>query len=70
LTYEYRTTGGNIASFYSHPEEGRIMDSEGDDPVQPEGEGWELVAMAASTARLYWAWRRKVSVPKKTAVQP
>ena len=29
-----------------------------DDPVLPEGDGWDLVGFAASGIYLYWTWRR------------
>ena len=70
MTYEYRTTSGDIATFYRDPENGPTMTADGDDPLQPEGEGWEMVGMAATPARLYWSWRRKVSASEKTKVQP
>lgn len=52
--YEYKTTHGDL-----YHAAGRMHDeSEPDDPVAPEGIGWELLAFAASSERLYWAWRR------------
>ena len=59
MTYEYKTTHGELARYWTDPEYGRQLDEEPDDPIPPDGDGWELVTMGASGARLYWAWRRK-----------
>ncbi len=56
--YEYKTTHGSGVSFF----EGSV-EVEPDDPTPPDGEGWELVAMAATPNRLYWAWKR--TTPQK-----
>lgn len=48
MKYEYKTTCGSLS--YS--------DNEPDDPVEPEGGGWELIGFTASSKMLYWAWRR------------
>lgn len=65
MTYEYATTHGGLASYF----EGELQDN-ADAPAPPEGDGWELVCMAATPNYLYWSWRRKVSASKKPAVQP
>lgn len=62
--YEYKTTHGAQLRVHVHDrficsESCSDPDVEPDDPVEPEGPGWELVNTAASTARLYWTWRRK-----------
>ena len=55
---EYKTTCGsartipNMAQF--------SLGSTPDDPIQPEGNGWELIGMAATEKFLYWTWRRLI----------
>lgn len=48
MKYEYKTTHGDLA----------FNGYEADNPVEPIGDGWELISTTASTNYLYWTWRR------------
>lgn len=45
--FEYRTT---VGGYYP-----RML---ADDPVEPEGEGWELISACAADGLILWTWRR------------
>jgi hypothetical protein len=53
MAYEYRTTHGDTFSPSS-----LHQDTQPDDPIQPDDDGWEMCGSAATTYRLYWFWRR------------
>lgn len=53
--YEYTTTYAT-GVVESGPRRDDLLPP--DDPVLPEGDGWDLVGFAASGLYLYWTWRR------------
>lgn len=63
MKYEYKTTYGELyrPAYYNSVEDGHDPETPPSNPVQPDGDGWEMVGFTASTAKLYWSWRR----PKK-----
>lgn len=60
IVYEYKSTMGSINtdSYWDKYSQSHISESV-DDPVEPDGDGWELVGMAAAgDSTLVWCWRR------------
>ena len=57
--FEYKTTHGDLYREYAD-RDGSVDIYPPDNPVPPEGSGWEMVGFTASTAKLYWSWRRLV----------
>lgn len=65
--FEYKTTYGDLFhSNYDHQEDIHT-ETPPDNPVPPEGTGWELVGFTASTKKLYWCWRRPAPVKSRGA---
>jgi len=60
LKYEYRTTFGDPyeASYFNRISQDTVSHTLPDDPVIPDGDGWEMCGSAASTNLLYWFWKR------------
>lgn len=63
MKFQYATTSGAAAWTTNDPKER----SQGDDPVPPVGDDWELINTCAgginglgnhTSWRLYWTWRR------------
>jgi hypothetical protein len=55
MKYEYKTTEGTVGG---RSAAGGYEDT--DDPLEPDGEGWEMIGSAADAGYLYWFWRRPV----------
>lgn len=72
MKYEYKTTYGSLyqASSYDSREDYEEPEVPPSDPVEPSGEGWEMVGFAASPKKLYWSWRRPVDGEPEPYVDP
>ena len=55
---EYKTTCDRYEPGGRYIGEAYLRDIEAPDPVEPSGEGWELVGTAADGGILFWTWER------------
>lgn len=62
LKFEYRTTIGDYTPARDvrgqDLRDGYTITATADDPVEPDGEGWDLVSACATDGLILWTWRR------------